>query len=360
MEGHIFIYGIITSVEDKAKEENKKYNTVSPKDVSDQIIANKEADTLIVHINSGGGSVFSGFGIHDILLASGKKVVTIAEGFVASIATVIFLAGSERKITMNTKLMVHNPWGEATGNSDELFDYASRLREEENRIADFYSLKTGLQPDDVRLLMASETYLDADQAIEKGFATEIITQLKAVASLKPIMNIEELNKKVDDGHKSIFDKIMGIFRKQGLIQALVVKTADDQNLDFGEDIKESSEIAVGSPATVDGKPAEGEYTMPDGTVYVFAGGKVTEIKPPAEEEKEDPEAAALKAENENLKAQLTEAQTKATEAQDALKAVKDDLEAFKAQVTSDIQGFKPQPPAQPDGEIVRKPFKSSK
>ena len=86
--------------------------------------------------------------------------------------------------------------------------------------------------------------------------------------------------------------------------------------------------------------------MPDGTVYVFAGGKVTEIKPPAEEEKEDPAAAALKAENENLKAQLTEAQ-------DALKAVKDDLEAFKAQVTSDIKGFKPQPPAPPITEGKR-------
>ena len=97
----------------------------------------------------------------------------------------------------------------------------------------------------------------------------------------------------------------------------------------------------------------------NGTVYVFAGGKVTEIKPPAEEEKEDPAAAALKAENENLKAQLTEAQTKATEAQDAVKAVKDDLEAFKAQVTSDIKGFKPEPPKGGEGgETVRKPFKT--
>jgi len=40
--------------------------------------------------------------------------------------------------------------------------------------------------------------------------------------------------------------------------------------------------------------------------------------------------------------------------------VQSDLEAFKAQITSDIQGFKPQPPAPPEGEIVRKPFKSSK
>ena len=165
------------------------------------------------------------------------------------------------------------------------------------------------------------------------------------------MNIDELNKKVEEGHRSIFDKIMGIFRKQGLIKALVVKTADDQNLDFGDDIKEASEITEGSAATVDGKPAEGEYTMPDGTVYVFAGGKVTEIKPPAEEPKEDPAAAALKAENESLKAQLTESQA-------AVATIREELDTFKAQITSDIKGLKSEPPAGQGGEVVRKPFKT--
>ena len=164
------------------------------------------------------------------------------------------------------------------------------------------------------------------------------------------MNIDELNKKVEDGHKSIFDKIMGIFRKQGLIKALVVKTADDQNLDFGEDIKEASEIAVGATATVDGKPAEGEYVMPDGSKYEFAGGKLTEIKAPEPEPEEDPAAKALKEENENLKAQLAEAQ-------EALATVKAEHEAFMAQITSDIKGLKPEPPADP-GEAVRKPFKT--
>ena len=357
MEGHIFIYGQIIPWQD---EEAPKYGAVNLKDINKQLTDNKDADTLIVHINSMGGDVFEGWAIHDIIKATGKTIITQAEGLVASIATVPFLAGSERRITENSQLMIHNPWGFAGGDAADVQKYAEQLKKEEDKLAQFYASMTGTTVEDITAMMKEETYLTADDAITKGFATVKVEQIKAVASLKPIMNIEELNKKVDDGHKSIFDKIMGIFRKQGLIQALVVKTADDQNLDFGEDIKEASEIAVGSPATVDGKPAEGEYTMPDGTVYVFAGGKVTEIKPPAEEEKEDPEAAALKAENENLKAQLTEAQTKATEAQDALKAVKDDLEAFKAQVTSDIQGFKPQPPAQPEGEVVRKPFKSSK
>ena len=63
---------------------------------------------------------------------------------------------------------------------------------------------------------------------------------------------------------------------------------------------------------------------------------------------------ALEAENETLQAKLTEAQ-------DALASVKSALEAFKAQITSDIKGFKPEPPPGGEGgEAIRKPFKSSK
>ena len=88
------------------------------------------------------------------------------------------------------------------------------------------------------------------------------------------------------------------------------------------------------------------------SIYVFMGGAVTEIKAPAEPEPDD--SAAVAQENETLKAQLKEAQ-------DALASVKSDLEAFKAQITSDIKGFKSEPPPGGEGgEAIRKPFKSSK
>jgi hypothetical protein len=171
------------------------------------------------------------------------------------------------------------------------------------------------------------------------------------------MTEKEINDKIEEKSNSIFSKIKALFKKQGLIKALVLKTADDKNLDFGEDIQEALQIEVGSTATVDGAPAEGEFTMPDGTIYVFSGGAVTEIKAPAEPE---PAPDAVAQENETLKAQLAERDASLKEAQETLAAVQSDLEAFKAQITSDIKGFKPQPPTQPDGEVVRKPFKSSK
>lgn len=352
MEGHIFIYGIITSFQD---EDAPKYGAVNSKDINNQLTNNKDADTLIVHINSQGGDVYEGFAIHDILRATGKTIITQAEGMVASIATVIFLAGSERRITENTELMIHNPWGFAGGTAADLQKYADQLKKEEDRIAEFYAQKTGKSVDDIKVLMNAETFMTADEAITNGFATAKADQIKAVALLKiNYMTETEINEKIEEKSEGILSKIKALFKKQGVIKDLVVKTADDQNLDFGEDVKESSEIEVGSAATVDGKAAEGEYTMPDGTVYVFAGGKVTEVKAPAEEEaaEDNAEAKALKAENETLKAQLTEAQG-------ALETVKADLEAFKAQITSDIKGFKAEPVIDGEGAgAVRKPFKT--
>ena len=348
MDGHIFIYGQIIPWQD---EEAPKYGAVNLKDINKQLTDNKDADTLIVHINSMGGDVFEGWAIHDIIKATGKKIITQAEGLVASIATVPFLAGSERRITANSQLMIHNPWGGAIGDAAEVQKYADQLKKEEGKLADFYASMTGQTVEDITAMMKVETYLSADEAIEKGFATTKVEQIKAVALLKIDMTPDELNTKLEEGHKSILSKIVALFKKQGLIKALVLKTADDQNLDFGEDIKEASEITEGSAATVDGKPAEGEYTMPDGTVYVFTGGKITEIKAPAEEEESEgnAEAEALKAENETLKAQLTEAQT-------ALADVKTELENFKAQITSDISGFRAE--SQTQEPIVRKPFKT--
>ena len=161
------------------------------------------------------------------------------------------------------------------------------------------------------------------------------------------MTEKELNDKIDEKAEGIFSKITALFKKHGVIKALILKTGDDKNLDFGEDIQEAGQIVVGTPVTADGKPAEGDYVMPDGTTYVCKGGKVEEIKAaaPAQTEMEQ-----MKVENETLKAQLKEAQ-------DTLKTVQADIQAFKKSITSDIADFKKEPPVDP-APTGRKPFKS--
>ena len=349
MEGHIYVYGIISGYEDS---DSGRYGEVNMKDINNQLTNNKEADTLIVHISSQGGDVYNGYAIHDVLRASGKKIITQAEGLVASIATVIFLAGDDRRITENSELMIHNPWGFAGGDSAEVQKYADQLKKEEDKLAEFYATKTGGIKDDMIALMKEETYMNADNAIERHFATEKVTQIKAVAKLNFELNSmteTELNAKIEEKTNGIFAQIKALFKKQGVIKALILKTGDDKNLDFGEEIQEASQIVVGTPATVDGKPAEGDFIMPDGVTYVFEGGKVKEIKPAAPAEDK---TAELAKENETLKAQLKESN-------ELLSTVQKEMVSFKAQITSDIKGFKPEKPGEPQPDTVRKPFKNN-
>jgi len=71
---------------------------------------------------------------------------------------------------------------------------------------------------------------------------------------------------------------MALAKAKGPIRAGSFFTGDGTLLEFGDEIVEFNDVAVGSEAKVDGKPAEGEYVMPDGKKLVFEKGKVTEIK----------------------------------------------------------------------------------
>ena len=86
---------------------------------------------------------------------------------------------------------------------------------------------------------------------------------------------EALLNKLDSMSKRVN---VALAKTKGPIKAGSFFTADGQLLDFGDKINELSEIEIGSEAKIDGKPAEGEYIMPDGKKLTFEKGKLTEIK----------------------------------------------------------------------------------
>jgi len=350
IEGHIFIQGIISPWQDKAAEE---WGEVNIKQVTQQIQDNADAEKLIIHIHSPGGDVDEGFGIHDILVAHGKdkgiEIETRIEGLCASIATVIAMAGSVRKITENSEFMIHNPWGDAWGDSDDVQKYADQLKAVEDKIIDFYVAKTGGDREAIDQMMKEETWMTAEQAKELGFVTEIITTIKAVARYKlknTIMNNQELDKKIDSRFTELLKKL-GL-AKTSKIQALTVTSADGTVFDFGDQAQTAEEVEVGMTATIEGGTPDGDYVMPDGATWVFAAGTLTEIKPAKEEETD--EMKQLKAENEDLKKQLADLQA-ANNA--AITELEEEVVAMKAQVKSDISTFGKGPaPVSGSGEDV--------
>lgn len=133
-----------------------------------------EVDSIDVFINSYGGSVSQGFSIYNQLKNHPAKVRTICNGFACSIASVIFLAGDERIMQGASLLMIHNPWTMSCGNANELRKTADDLDKMGQVSVDLYCQITGLDESTIKEMMDKETWLSASDALELGFATDII------------------------------------------------------------------------------------------------------------------------------------------------------------------------------------------
>ncbi|KKM72007.1 hypothetical protein LCGC14_1424830 [marine sediment metagenome] len=145
--------------------------------------------TLRVHINSPGGDVFGGLNIANALrdqrVSKGRTVETIVDGLAASSASIIAMAGSPVRMSDNALIMIHDPWSFAIGGSDDLRKEADALDTVRDTIVTTYQWHSELKTDELRALMEAETWMDADEAIAKGFADEKVEGLKAAASINP-------------------------------------------------------------------------------------------------------------------------------------------------------------------------------
>ena len=159
------------------------YWGVTAKDFIDSIKPYK-GQPLNVAINSPGGDVFAGIAIYNALrqhAASGGKVTTKAMGVAASAASVVFMAGDNRVMPDNTMLMVHNPWTFAMGNADELRESADVLDKIGASLTSIYTARSGKSEDEIRAMLATDTWLTAAEAKDAGFTDELQPAFEAQA-----------------------------------------------------------------------------------------------------------------------------------------------------------------------------------
>ena len=140
-------------------------------DAIKNFLSQAEGKDLNVYINSGGGSVFAGMAIYNMIKRHGEKnkVKVYVDGLAGSIASVIAFAGTEPpEIPSNAFLMIHKPWGQVTGNADELRKMADDLDKIQTGIMNVYenNLKEGVTIDQVEELVNKEEWLDGKRAAE--------------------------------------------------------------------------------------------------------------------------------------------------------------------------------------------------
>ena len=111
------------------------------------------------------------------MLRDYKGNVTVkVDGIAASAASVIAMAGDKVLMSPVSMLMIHNPMTVAYGSSDEMQKAIEMLSSVKDSIVNAYEIKTGLSRAKLSHLMDAETWMDANKAVELGFADDILTR----------------------------------------------------------------------------------------------------------------------------------------------------------------------------------------
>lgn len=136
------------------------------------------AKTINLYINSPGGSVFEGYAIYSALVRYADKnkasINVVIDGWAASIASVIAMAGDHIKIGAHAQTMIHSPWSFAIGTAEEMRSEADVLDDLEDTIVDIYVARTGGDRDEIINWVKAETWFKGQAAVDAGFADEVI------------------------------------------------------------------------------------------------------------------------------------------------------------------------------------------
>lgn len=129
---------------------------------------------ITVWLNSPGGDCVAAAQIYNMLMDYKGSVTVKIDGIAASAASVIAMAGSKVLMSPVSMMMVHNPMTAAFGNSDEMQRAIEMLGSVKDSIINAYEIKTGLSRAKLSRLMDAETWMDANKAVELGFADGIM------------------------------------------------------------------------------------------------------------------------------------------------------------------------------------------
>jgi len=245
-------------------------------DIIQQVKRQQKATSWDCYINSPGGYVEAGEEIANYI-SKLPNLKTIGHNMVASIATVIFLAGKERVVEHGTIFMIHMPLIGGYQNANDMESNIPKLRALEDKFMDFYSSKTNLTRDELKPLLDTESVLSQDQLYDFGFTTEKKQKLVAVLNINNPKN-DKMSKETKE-KASRWDALAKLFGGNSAVAVVELKTATQDVITF-PDIDELNEIEEGVRGLVNGETADGEFSVElEGEVktLIFTDGTLTSI-----------------------------------------------------------------------------------
>lgn len=173
--------------------EDPEENTA--KRISEKLESLKECESVTVRINSLGGDVDTALAVY-ALLKECKNVTTEALGMVASAATIIFMAGSTRKMNKGALFLVHKCSSSVyRGNENDLEQELESQRTINETMTDIYT-QGGVSRETVEELMEANNgegkWITAKETKQYGFATEVSEGTRADAEARRVWSAEDL------------------------------------------------------------------------------------------------------------------------------------------------------------------------
>lgn len=134
---------------------------------------------ITFYINSPGGEVQSGLALYDVMQAVSCPIRTVCLGMAASMGALLFIAGDQREILPHSRVMIHDPLigSGAGGSALSVKARADDLMRIRDITAGIIAQHSGMTIDRVFELTASDTYFEAEEAVEAGLADRIVTKL---------------------------------------------------------------------------------------------------------------------------------------------------------------------------------------
>ena len=138
---------------------------------------------IVIWINSPGGDCIAASQIYSMLMDYKGNVTVKIDGVAASAASVIAMAGTQVLMAPTALMMIHNPMTVAFGDHTDMQKAIEMLDEVKESIINAYEIKTSLSRAKLSHLMDSETWMNANKAVELGFADDILVDEKLTADV---------------------------------------------------------------------------------------------------------------------------------------------------------------------------------
>ena len=155
----LYFYGDIVSATWQSEwyEEDK-----CPQDISDFLSQIDINAAITVYFNSGGGDVFAGIAIYNILKRHNGHKRGVVDALAASIASVILMACDEITVMNGAQIMMHKPWCMTYGNADDLAETIKQLDKCQESIIGIYMEKAndGVTREEIESLVNAETWMN--------------------------------------------------------------------------------------------------------------------------------------------------------------------------------------------------------